>query len=46
MQTVERPARAAIIPLVPVLLPGSSSLPEGFQSMMACATRKGARSFA
>ena len=29
-QTEKQPARAAIIPLVPVSLPGSSSLPEGF----------------
>src|SRR6267154_3160130 len=29
-QTAKRPAHAAIIPLVPVSLPGSGSLPEGF----------------
>ena len=33
---------AAIIPLVPALLPGSSSLPEGSQFAMTLATSKGA----
>ena len=33
---------AAIIPLVPALLPGSSSLPEGSQFAATCATAKGA----
>src|SRR2546427_9092863 len=41
-QTAKQFACAAIIPLVPVSLPGSSSLPEGFQSTMASATAKGA----
>ena len=36
----KRPAHAAIIPLVPASLPGSSSLPEGFQSTMDFATAK------
>ena len=37
------PFTAAIIPLVPALLPGSSSLPEGSQFAAACATAKEAR---
>jgi len=39
-QTAERPAYAAIIPLVPVSLPGSSSLPEGFHPRWLAPPRK------
>jgi len=41
----KRPAYAAIIPLGHGSHRDSSSLPEGFQSTMACATAEGARSF-
>ena len=44
-QTAERLARAAIIPLGHGSHRDSSSLPEGFQSRLACANLKGARSF-
>ncbi len=44
-QTVKRPAYAAIIPLGHDSHRDSSSLPEGFQSTMACATAEGVRSF-
>src|SRR5260370_40638666 len=41
-QTVKQPAHAAIIPLGHDSHRDSSSLPEGSQSTMACATAKGA----